>query len=156
MKRFTVCLLLILCLLGCSASSEITLSCKDLTITLPDIYLDLSKEDYARDVDFLYGRERLIVLGFGEKKSDLNVYNLDAYTALVLKGNSLSSTLETVEDGYRFTYKMPVVDTEYVYVTGTYEGREHFWVVQCYCPAEYLDTYQQEIDIILDSVRMKI
>lgn len=156
MKRFTVCLLLILGLLGCSASDATTISCKDLTVTLPNVYMDLSDEAYAKDTDFLYGRERLIVLGLGEKKTDLNVFNLEAYTALVLKDNSLACTLETVENGYRFTYKAPVVDTEYVYVTGTYEGREHFWVIQCYCPAEYLDTYQQEIDTILDSVRMKI
>ena len=154
MKRYAaVCLLLVLCLLGCSASRDTQVSCKELTLTLPGDYLDLSGESYAQDADFLYGRERLIVLGLGEAKTDLEIYTLDAYTALVLKGNSLACTLETVENSYRFTYDAPVGDTVYTYVTGTYEGPEHFWVVQCYCPAEDLETYQQEITAILDSVR---
>lgn len=152
MKRFALCVLLILWLTGCSASDQFQITCKDLTITLPETYLDLSEESYAEGADFLYGKERLIILGLGEKKSDLEIYNLEAYTAQVLKGNALSCTLETVGNSYRFTYQAPVYDTSYSYVTGTYETAEHFWVVQCYCPTEYLETYQQEITVILDSI----
>ena len=154
MKRFAFCFLLILCLTACSSSDKTHISCKGLTITLPELYLDLSEESYAKDTDFLYGRERLIVLGIGEKKSDLEIYNLEAYTAQVLKGNALSCTLETVENSYRFTYQVPVYDKEYTYVTGTFETPEYFWVIQCYCPAEYLETYQQEINTIFDSIQI--
>ena len=155
MKRCTaVCLLLVLCLLGCSAANGTQVTCKDLTLTLPDSYLDLSRETYAEEADFLYGRERLIVLGIGEKKSSLKVQTLEAYTALVLKGNSLTCTPEATGNGYRFSYDAPIGDTAYTYVTATYESPEHFWVIQCYCPAEHLEAYAQEISSILDSVRI--
>ena len=156
MKRCTaVCLLVILFLFGCSAPKDSQVSCKDLTLTLPEAYLDLSGEPYAEDTDFLYGRDQLIVLGLGEKKSDLDIYTLDAYTAQVLNGNALACALETVGNSYRFTYEAPVGDTRYSYVTGTYESPEYFWVVQCYCPTQYLETYRQEISAILDSVKIK-
>ena len=155
MKRCTaVCLLLVLCLLGCSAANGTQVTCKDLTLTLPDSYLDLSAEAYAEDADFLYGRGRLIVLGLGEKKTELKTATLDGYTALVLKAHALTCSPERTSNGYRFSYDAPVGDTVYTYVTATYESPEHFWVIQCYCPATDLETYTQEISAILDSVHL--
>ena len=152
--RTAVCFLLILCLLGCSAAKDTQITCKELTLTLPEIYLDLSAESYAEEADFLYGRGRLIVMGLGEAKSELKTATLDGYTALVLKAHALTCSPERTGNGYRFSYDAPVGDPVYSYVTATYESSAHFWVIQCYCPAEYLETYAQEISTILDSVRL--
>ena len=153
--RTAVCLLLVLCLLGCSAANATQITCKDLTLTLPGTYLDLSAEAYAEEADFLYGKGRLIVMGLGEAKSELKTATLDGYTALVLKAHALTCSPERTSNGYRFSYDAPVGDTVYTYVTATYESPEHFWVIQCYCPAEYSETYAQEISAILDSVQIK-
>ena len=155
MKRLALSLLLILCLLGCSASEDIHAVCGDLSFTLPEGYIDLSTESYAADADFLYGREKLIILGLAEKKTALPGCTLETYTELVLEGNGLICTPEEINGSYRFAYEASAGDSVFTYVTGVYEGTDTFWIIQCYCPKGSLYPYQQEILTLLDSVQFQ-
>ena len=161
MKRFAlafVSMMVAICLLaGCADSYPPgkTLTCEDLQITLPGDFIDLSAEAYAEDADFLYGRNTLIVKGMAEKKNALQALSLDAYTALVIKGNGLSCTPERFLDGYTFTYETPVGHENYTYITAVFEGETNFWLLQFYCPSANRAENQPEIDMILSAIKLQ-
>ena len=148
------CILVIFCLLGgCSSPEDRNIICQDLTFSLPTVFLDLSEESYAKDADFLYGRDKLAVMGLAEKKSGLKKMTLEEYTGLVVSGNKLACTPEKTPTGYRFTYETDIGGTPYTYTCGTVETAERFWIVQCYCPKADAAGYQEMIDQILGSLR---
>ena len=66
-----LCLVVALCLLCGCAKTGPNVICKDLSLTLPADFMDLSSENYAGDADLFYGRKTLIVKGLAEKKADL-------------------------------------------------------------------------------------
>lgn len=156
-RRITavLCLLVAVCLLaGCDTYPQgTTITCQDLTVTLPGDFIDLSKDGIAKDADFLYGRKTLIVMGLSEKKSDLKQMTLEEYTAYVIKGNELTCTPERSGAGYVFTYEAPAGEDTYTYVIATFEGNTNFWILQFYCPSTDYGENKAEIDIILEGLR---
>ncbi len=157
-RRAALCLLAVLCLLvGCSARDAypegMNIACKDIALTVPGDFLDLSADSYAGEADFMFGHDTLIFMGLSESKDSLKKMTLDQYTGYVISGNQLSCTPQVFGDGYVFTYEAPVEGTAYTYVTATYEGEENFWIFQFYCPSDKLSVNQPEIDIILESIR---
>ncbi len=157
MKRFTACLLVAVCLLtGCTNDAYpegMSIACKDLLLTVPGDFLDLSGESYAQDADFLFGHDTLVFRGMAECKDDLKEMTLAEYTAYVISGNELSCTPEACGNGYLFSYEAPIADTVYTYTTATFEGDSYFWILQFYCPSENLAENEPEIDIILEGVQ---
>ena len=94
-KRTAIlCLCLALCLLaGCAKYPlGITVTCKDLQVTVPGDFVNLSEDSYAQDADFLYGWNTLVFMGLAEDKSKLQEMTLEAYTALVISGNGRDCT----------------------------------------------------------------
>ena len=157
MKRCAsaICLILVIfCLLGsCGSPEDRNIICQDLTFALPTVFLDLSAETYAKDADFLYGRDKLVVMGLAEKKSDLKEMTLEEYTGLVISGNKLACTPVKTPAGYQFTYETAVGGTPYTYSCGTVETPERFWIVQCYCPSGDAVGYEDMIEEILGSLQ---
>ena len=101
-RRIFACLLVLLCLVsGCSDPVGRAVEHKDLTLILPADFLDLSGESYAKDADFLYGRNILIFKGLSENKTALQKMTLEEYTAYVISGNKLTCTPVAHGDGYR-------------------------------------------------------
>lgn len=161
MKRFAlafVSVVVAVCLLGGCADNYPqgqTVVYEDLQITLPGDFIDLSKEAYAEDANFLYGRNTLILKAMAEKKTSLQEMTLDGYTSLVIKGNELTCAPEAFRDGYLFSYETPVGNENYTYVTAVFEGEINFWLLQFYCPSANLTENQPEMDMILSAVQLQ-
>ena len=161
MKRFAlafVSIMVVLCLLGGCADNYPqgqTVTYEDLQITLAGDFIDLSAEDYAKDAEFLYGRNTLILKAMAEKKAALQEMTLDAYTSWVIKGNGLSCEPEVFRDGYLFSYETPVGNENYTYTTAVFEGETNFWLLQFYCPSVNLKENQPEMDMILSAVQLQ-
>ena len=124
----------------------------DLQLTLPGDFIDLSEEAYAQDADFLYGRNTLIVKGMAEKKAGLKKMTLAEYTDLMITGNELDCSATVGSNGYRFVYRAAVGERSYTYYSATFEGKENFWSVQCYCPSEDFAKHQSAMEEMLNSV----
>jgi hypothetical protein len=161
MKRFALAFVSVLvaaCLLtGCGDDYPLgqTITYEDLQITLPGDFIDLSKEAYAEDADFLYGRNTLILKAMAEKKAALQEMSLDTYISWVIKGNELSCAPEVFRDGYLFSYETPVGNENYTYTTAVFEGKTNFWLLQFYCPSANLTENQPEMDMILSAVQLQ-
>ncbi len=157
MRRGFVCLLLVVCLLaGCvdGYPEGIKISCKDLTLTIPGDFIDLSGEDIG-DGEFLYGRNTLIFTGLAEDKSTLQEMTLDEYTGFVISGNKRTCTPTVFGDGYLFSYEAAVDGAPYTYTIATGEGTSNFWILEFYCPSEDLAENQPEIDMILSGLQFQ-
>ncbi len=151
-------LLIAVCLLGGCANGYPqgqTVVREDLQITLPGDFIDLSAENIDAEANLLYGRNTLIFKAMAEKKADLQALSLDAYTALVIKGNGLSCTPEVFGGGYLFSYDAPVAGENYTYTTAVFEGNTNFWLLQFYCPSANLKENQPEIDKIFSAVQLQ-
>ncbi len=152
---FLLCLTMILCLLGgCSSPAGKPVACKDLSLNLPGEFFDLSGESYAKEADFFYGLDKLIVMGMAEEKTLLKKMTLEEYTDLVISGNKLTCTPRSLSNGYCFTYEATVGEDTYIYTTATFESGTRFWILQCYCPSEDYPQKQALIVEILESVRV--
>ncbi|MBQ4641459.1 MAG: hypothetical protein IJB47_02460 [Oscillospiraceae bacterium] len=148
---FLVCLVL---LTGCEKGERFI--CKDLTLQLPVGYRDLSGESFAQDADFLLGRDRVIIQGIAEEKASLleldDRWTLERYGQFVLQANGLSCSLKSSDGCYRFSYEASVNNAAYTYTGAVWEGEDHYWVVQIYCPSDVFESKQQEILDIMDSL----
>ncbi len=158
MKRLTLLslsLLMVCCLLtGCDDGypEGKTLTFSDLQLTLPGDFIDLSGENIGADADFIYGRKTLIVTGAAEDKTKLQKMTLEEYTSLVISGNQLQTSPQSLGMGYQFSYERLVGVEKYTYITVTFEGKDNFWLFQFYCPTADLQEYRPEIDIILSGI----
>lgn len=147
-----ICLVVVLCLLGGCAKDGVSITCKDLTLTLPADFMDLSSESYAGDADLFYGRKTLILKGLAEKKAGLVEMTLEQFTGYVIASNKLSCTPAPTEYGFVFTYEAAVGEKSYSYTTATFDGEENFWILQFYCPSENAAEHEAAIDAILKSI----
>ncbi len=152
--KLLLCLALCLALLtGCQKGE--TFVCEDLTLQLPEGYLDLQEDTGDTDADFLLGRDQVVIKGIAEDKAPLQEASdmtLQDYGELLLEANGLTCSLEQDGELYRFTYEASVDGVSYAYAGIVWEGDVHYWTVQIYCPAEVFTGKQQEIQQILDSV----
>ena len=152
-KLIPLLLVLSLCLAGCGHESAApSYAFQDLSIQIPEDYIDLSQEEVATGLDFLFGKDPIAVNGLREEKATFEAYglqlDLQTYGNLLLKSNNVGSALEE-KDGIRtFSYE----SGEFTYVVTLWETEEAFWTVQAYCPtADYSDV-KDDIWEILSSV----
>ena len=155
MRRIGIvlCLLIILSSAGgCTARRTQVEVCDGLTLSLPRDFEDLSNASYAKDADFLFGMDTLILMGLSEEKAALTDMTLADYTQLVIQGNGLNCTPEKTDYGYVFSYEAPVKDTVYTYAVATLQCGDHFWILQFYCPSVEYPEHEKMIEEILESV----
>ena len=155
MKKFLLLLIVLsLCLTGCSRkkSGITTYSHQDLTIQLPAGFVDLSDQDFARELDFAYGLNPIAVNGIREEKAAFQSYGLEldlqSYGQLVLASNNISSPLTQKEDILMFTYQ----SGDFTYVVTLWETESAFWTVQAYCQRETYTQVSNDIWEIFSSV----
>lgn len=152
-KLIALFLVLSLCLWGCGDTPLLVPHThKDLTISIPEDFLNLADADFAADMDFAYGLDPIGIIGLREEKAVFAAYALELdlqhYGALVIKGNNVDCTL-TEKDGIpTFTYEA----NSYTYVVTIWETDEAFWTVQAYCPTERFSDSQSQMWEILRSV----
>ena len=150
-KVFLLLLIVSLCVSGCSAKENTAPhNHEDLTIRIPTDYIDLSGEEYAQDLTFIYGLAPVTVSGLRDDKSMFTAFDLDlnGYGRLVLELNNLGSEL-TEKDGIpTFTYEA----NRYTYLVTFWETESAYWTVQAYCPTADYDSVSDDIWEILSSV----
>ena len=154
MKRVLLLLLIVsLCLSGCSAKENTAPhSHEDLTIRIPADYIDLSGEEYAQDLTFIYGLAPVTVSGLRDDKSMFTEFNLDlnGYGQLILDLNNISSQL-TEKDGIpTFTYEA----NGYTYLVTLWETESAYWTVQAYCPTTDFEAAKDQMWEILTSIKI--
>ena len=142
-------LLLVASFGGCGSSGRVY---GDLRMDVPSEFFDMSDAEFAKDADFLLGRDTLIVKGMAEKKSDLKTMTLAEYTDLLIFGNELETVRTLGANGYRFAYQKMVGERSYTYFSATFESKGNFWSVQCYCPSEDFAKHQSAMEEMLNSV----
>ncbi len=159
-RRIFAVLLAVVCLLAGCGNSELypegmNITCKDLEMTIPGDFVDLSAEESAKDADFMYGWKTLVYMGLSQPKADLPNTTLSQYTNRVIQDNQLPCTPIPTGNGYLFVYQKLLDDTDYTYTVATFETAENFWILQFYGPSADSPEHQPEIDIILASLRKK-
>lgn len=149
--------LLVLCLLaGCGVQPDQTVTCGELTITLPASFADWSEDPASAGLSFSYADKTVGVCGVFESKEYLQSYfpGLDAqgYGELFVESNGLASSVEVTDGIPTFTYTAdgtPAIR----YLCGVFESGENFWVVQAYCAAEDFEEYKDEMWDYITSVK---
>ena len=151
-----VCLCLGLCACGKESAAMIPHTYEDLTISLPEDFMDLSQEDYAAGLAFLQGLDPIAVNGLREEKALFASYGLDLdlqrYAKLVVVANNLSIQPEEKDGILTFSYEAISDGVSYTYVVTLWETDQAFWTVQAYCPTENYPKVQDRMWQILKSV----
>ena len=152
--------LLLVCALfaGCGVLCDQERTCEDLTITIPGHFLDMSDQDYAKGMNFLYGFNDIAVVGIRETKESLAFYDadltLEEYGALVMQGNGLDGDMELKEGLYTFEYEASNAGQTFTYLGAVFEGEEAFWIVQAYCLSDEYEQHQADMMKWLKSVKV--
>lgn len=148
-KVFIALMLTVSLLTGCGSDARQTITCKELTISLPSTYTDLSLETYAGGLEFLYGDEDTCIQATREEKEILKEYfpNIDArqYAELCLQSHALPGEVEMLDEIPSFTYTAESGSLSITYLCGVFETETHFWLVQAYCPSEHFVENQAEM-----------
>lgn len=152
-KALLLILVLCLCLAGCgyeiAAPSH---AFDDLSIQIPEDYINLSDESYAEGLDFVFGKDPIALNGMREEKSTLTAYGLDvdlqAYGDLLIKSNNVRAELVQTDGIWNFSY----ASGDFTYVVTLWETEEAFWTVQAYCPTDNYNKVKNDIWKILRSV----
>ena len=136
-KLILLLLVFALCFTACGAKETTAPhTYEDLTIRIPTEYVELTGEDFATGLDFIFGLDPIAINGIREEKATFEAYGLDldleTYGNLLAKSNNVSGRL-TREDGiWTFSY----TSGDMTYVVTLWETEEAFWTVQGYCPTE--------------------
>lgn len=154
MRKVLVLLLIFsLCLTGCGKkATDEPYVFDDLSIQVPADYINLSDEDFAEDLSFVFGLDPIAVNGLREEKATFEAYglklDLQSYGSFVILANNVSATLEQKDGIYTFSY----VSGDFTYVVTVWETETAFWTVQAYCPNEDYGSVKGEMWEILSSV----
>ena len=154
MKQALILLVILsLCLTGCGGKADAVFrNFTDLSIEIPEDYLDLSKESFAVDLDFIFGKDPITVSGYAEEKEAFLEYGLELdlqdYGELLMASNKVESQLTEKNGIYCFTYTAG----EFTYLVTLWETESSFWTVQAYCMTKEYSKVEDEIWKILSSV----
>ena len=152
-KLILLLLVCTLCFTACGAKETTAPhTYEDLTIRIPTEYVELTGEDFATGLDFVFGLDPIAINGIREEKATFEAYGLDldleTYGNLLAKSNNVSGRL-TREDGiWTFSY----TSGDMTYVVTLWETEEAFWTVQGYCPTENFTKAKKDMWEILSSV----
>ena len=152
-KLIAIFLLLSLLLTGCGQKAAVqSHTFDDLTIRIPEDYINLSGEEYAGQLDFIFGLDPIAVNGIREEKATFEAYGLEmdlpSYGKFLMMSNNVSGELEEKDGIHTFTY----ASGDYTYVVTLHETAEAFWTVQAYCPTEDYSKAKSDMWSILSSV----
>lgn len=161
MKKI-LCILLPLCLcmglLACGKEETVSVphTYEDLTISLPQDFIDLTEEAFASGLTFLQGLDPIAVNGMREEKAIFENYglelDLERYAKLVTLSNNLTVQPERKDGILTFSYEAISDGVAYTYVVTLWETEDAFWTVQAYCPTADYSNVSDEIWEILSSV----
>ena len=151
-------LTLALLLWGCSAAPEQTVVCGELIISLPASFMDLSDQHYDKDLTMVFGHNDVIVSASRESAPELKVQipGIDAleYARLVIQTNGVDAQVQEKDGIPTFTYTMGSGEEAITYLAAVFVSEKHFWLVQCFCPADVFAQHQQSMWKYLTTVKI--
>ena len=152
-KYLILALICILLLTGCGGKeATVPHTYNDLTIQIPTNYVELTGEEFAEGMDFVFGCDPIAINGQREAKATFEAYGLDIdlerYGNLLLKSNNVSGRL-TEKDGI---LACSYVSSDMTYVVTMWETEDAFWTVQAYCPTANYAKVKNAMWEILSSV----
>ena len=157
MKKYIALLLTLVLLcgmfIGCSAKeTSVPHSHEDLTIRIPVDFIDLSDEEFAEGLSFVYALDPIAVNGLREPKATFEAYGLDLdleqYGKFLMMSNQVNAELSKKDDVRYFSYEADA----YTYVVTLWETESAFWTVQAYCPTADYSKVKGDMWEILRSV----
>ena len=153
-----ICLCLGLCACGQEKVATVAHTYEDLTIHLPENFIDLSEEAYASGLSFLQGLDPIAVNGIREEKAVFAEYGLEMdlnrYAKLVTMANNLGVQPVEKDGVLTFSYEATTDGVSYTYVVTMWETEAAFWTVQSYCPTANYSKVQNQMWEILTSVKV--
>ena len=156
MARRILPLLLALTILVFSACSTNSQTHGELTIYLPEEFVDLSEESYAAEFDFLYQNSAVAVAGIREAKATLPVLDgpptVQYYAEMLMDHNDLPGRPEQKDGIWYFSYEAVSAGTPMTYICAVYDCVDCFWLVQTYCRSEAFPAQQAHMWQYLSSV----
>lgn len=152
-KQLLLLLALCLFLTGCGHESAApSYAFDDLSIQIPEDYINLSDEAFAADLAFVFGKDPIALNGLREEKATFEAYGLDldleSYGKFLMLSNKVSSELLQTDGIWNFTY----TSGDFTYIVTLWETQEAFWTVQAYCPTESYAEAKKDMWSILSSV----
>ena len=152
-KLIAIFLLLSLLLTACGhEAADPSYSFGDLSIQIPEDFVNLSEEEYAQGLDFVFGLDPIAVNGIREEKAAFQAYGLEldlpSYGKFLMMSNNVSGELKEKDGIHTFSYE----SSNFTYVVTLYETEEAFWTVQAYCATEDFPKAEKDMWKILSSV----
>ena len=153
-------LVLTLCLWACSPGMpEQTVICGELTICLPASFLDLSDQHYDKDLVMVFGYKDVVVSASREPATELKaqIPGIDAeeYAKLVVQTNGIDAQVENKDGIPTFTYTMGEGENAFTYLAAVFVSEKHFWLVQCFCPADVFGQHHRTMWNYLTTVKTR-
>lgn len=119
------------------------------SIDLPDDFLNYSNTALAGDYAFMYANEEIGIIGIQENKEELFLYfdemDLEGYANLISELYGLDDTAEEKDGFWTVSYTDDSTGASYTYIGVFYETEVDFWHVQAYCLTEQ---YEEKADDI--------
>lgn len=152
-KIVSLFLVLSLLLAGCAQKAPAAShTFEDLSIEIPENFINLSDEEFAAGLDFVFGLDPIAVNGLREEKAIFEAYGLEMdlrrYAQLIVNSNNILAELEEKDGILTFSYD----SGDFTYVVTLWETERAFWTVQAYCPTEEYGKVNKDIWKILSSV----
>lgn len=154
--------MIIISLAGCSLNSLIgtkTVTCDDLTVQVPGLYMDLMSGVSNDAVEFLYGNNTGAVMGVQESVAEVVGASFPEVTAkdylrMFMNANEVLGTITEDGDIVYFTYTATVDGESFTYICAAFKGSENFWAVQAYCKTPDFEKNQATLWEIIKSVKV--
>ena len=152
-KLIAIFLLLSLLLTACGhEAADPSYNFNDLSIQIPADFVNLSGEEFAEGLDFVFGLDPIAVNGIREEKAAFEAYGLEldlpSYGKFLMMSNNVSGELKEKDGIQTFSYE----SGDFTYVVTLYETEEAFWTVQAYCATEDFPKAEKDMWKILSSV----
>lgn len=152
-KLIILALILCVCLSGCAhEAADPSYAFEDLSIQIPEDYINLTGEDFAQGLQFVFGKDPIALNGLREEKATFAAYglqlDLEDYGNLLRKANNVQGELKRTDGIWNFSYDAK----GFTYVVTLWETEEAFWTVQSYCPTENYSEVKDQMWKILSSV----
>ena len=152
-KLIPLLLALSLLLVACGAEENTAShTYEDLTLSIPVDYIELTGEDFAEGLDFVFGRDPIALNGLREEKATFEAYGLELdlqrYADLIRMSNNVSAEVTQRDGIWNFSYE----SGGFTYVVTLWETEDAFWTVQAYCPNENYGKVKDDMWKILSSV----
>ena len=120
-----------------------TLERNGVRFTLPSDFYDYSDSPIGQGHSFLYGNDSMGIIGDETAKEDAGVASLMEFAEATA---AQYGTKAVQKDGFwTVSYEDPEANETQSILCVFYETEDSFWIIHTYCPAQILDSCQEDM-----------